>query len=97
MGVRVYAVQCQQNEAADHFYKYLAENTDGKWIKLGQFQDVVDMLMAICYREQGPDMFLVGFFLFIGVNISKRLFSWFSEYKVWSADPDIFFDRNSTN
>ena len=61
MGVRIYAVQCQRNPSADFFYKHLADNTDGKWVQLDEFQNVVDMLMAICYREQGPDMFLVIF------------------------------------
>ena len=68
MGVRIYAVQCQRNPSADFFYKHLADNTDGKWVQLDEFQNVVDMLMAICYREQGPDMFLVRFRIKIDFN-----------------------------
>lgn len=60
MGVRIYAVQCSKDGRADFFYKHLAKETDGKHLQLDQFQNVIDMLMAICYREQGPDMFLVS-------------------------------------
>ena len=56
-GVRIYAVQAGKNSAADHFWKDLAKMTDGKHLDLEQFSTIIDVIMAICYRETGPDFF----------------------------------------
>ena len=49
--VKIYSVQCLNRRGSDHFYGELARITDGKHLHLDQFQNVVDMLMAICYGE----------------------------------------------
>ncbi|KAJ8298601.1 hypothetical protein KUTeg_022661 [Tegillarca granosa] len=57
MGIKIYGVQAMENEGADKFYKTLAEQTDGHYIKLGEFSNICDCMMAICYREKGDDLF----------------------------------------
>ncbi len=54
-GVRIYGVQCYQNSAATPFYRDLADMTSGKHLNLKQFDTIVDMMMAICYREHDPN------------------------------------------
>ena len=59
-GVRVYAVQCQNEEGAANFWKELANRTHGRHLKLDQFSSIVDILMAICYREHSTEYFEVS-------------------------------------
>ncbi|XP_074642064.1 uncharacterized protein LOC141899580 [Tubulanus polymorphus] len=56
MGVHIYGVECQAGSTPKTFYTEIAKRTDGTYIKLNNFSNVYDMLMAICYRENGPDM-----------------------------------------
>jgi len=49
-----------ENEGVDEFYKTLGSETDGHYLKLGEFSNVCDFLMAICYRERGEDLFTVS-------------------------------------
>ena len=58
-GVRIYAVQCQTNAKATFFYEHLAEKTYGKHLQLDEFPSIVDILLAICYRETGAEYFEV--------------------------------------
>ena len=58
-GVRIYAVQCHNNESATHFYKHLADKTFRKHLNLSEFPSIVNMLLAICYRETGAEYFEV--------------------------------------
>ena len=58
-GVRVYAVQCQNEKGAADFWKELAQRTHGRHLKLDQFSSIVDILMAICYREHSTEYFEV--------------------------------------
>ena len=61
LGVRIYAVQCQNNGAkTEQFYKSLANRTQGWYLKLNKFSTIVDILMAICYREKGAEFFDVS-------------------------------------
>ncbi|OWF53078.1 uncharacterized protein LOC110446844 [Mizuhopecten yessoensis] len=55
MGVRIYSVQCQNYNGADHFYKTIAEKTSGHYLKLAQFTNIFDFIMSICYREKGAE------------------------------------------
>lgn len=55
LGVRIYSVQCLGYNAANTFYKQLAELSCGWHLKLDQFSTIVDFLTAICYREQGME------------------------------------------
>lgn len=56
-GVKIYGVQAFDHEGADDFYKTMAVNTDGHYLKLGEFSNICDFLMAICYRERDEDLF----------------------------------------
>ncbi|KAJ8301215.1 hypothetical protein KUTeg_020202 [Tegillarca granosa] len=55
MGVRIYSVQCSADTEIDQFYKTIADKTDGKRLKLAEFTNIFDFIMAICYREQGQE------------------------------------------
>ncbi|KAH3864088.1 uncharacterized protein LOC127866744 [Dreissena polymorpha] len=57
MGVRIYAVQCGSYSTSDKFYSDIARRTDGQHLKLSDFTNVFDMLMTVCYREKGDDLF----------------------------------------
>jgi hypothetical protein len=47
------------NTGVDEFYKTLASETDGHYLKLTEFSNITDMMMAICYAERGEDFLLV--------------------------------------
>lgn len=56
MGISVYSVQClSKGSHADRFYRELAEITGGFHLTLDQFSEVIDLIMAICYRQIGPE------------------------------------------
>lgn len=56
----MYSVQCETNDTATPFYKHLADETNGVHLKLGQFSEIFDFLMAICYREHGEEFLQVS-------------------------------------
>ncbi|KAL3842370.1 hypothetical protein ACJMK2_020391 [Sinanodonta woodiana] len=60
MGVKIYGVQVFDNAEAIPFFHEIATKTGGHHLKLGEFSNVCDFIMAICYRERG-DMFLEGY------------------------------------
>ncbi len=51
----VYGVQCLNRSHATPFWREIAETTGGFHLTLDQFASVNDLLMAICYRQQGID------------------------------------------
>lgn len=56
MGVVVYSVQClNKGSYADRFYRELAEITGGFHLTLDQFSEVIDLIMAICYKQVGSE------------------------------------------
>lgn len=55
MGVNVYGVQALNRSHATAFYQEIARRTDGFHLTLDQFSSVVEMVMAICYRQAGPE------------------------------------------
>ena len=57
-GVHIYGVNCGNSYCAD-FYKTLASKTDGKYLELKDWNNIFDMMMAICYREHGAEFFKV--------------------------------------
>ncbi|XP_064603770.1 uncharacterized protein LOC135469159 [Liolophura sinensis] len=59
-GVKIYAVQCLNEPGVEIFYEGLADITAGRHLKLNQFSNIFDFLMAICYREKGAE-FLHGY------------------------------------
>ena len=44
----------------DKFFGHMAERSGGSLIKPDDITDIVDIMMAICYRETGPDFLQVG-------------------------------------
>lgn len=52
-GIHVYAVQALARRHATHFYKEVAEKTGGYHLSLLQFNAINDLIMAICYRQDG--------------------------------------------
>ena len=59
--ITTYSVQAYEyNDVATQFWTDLAARGNGKHLNLTQFESIVDIMMGICYREQGPDMFEVS-------------------------------------
>jgi hypothetical protein len=54
-GIHVYAMQALARGRATHFYKEVAEKTDGLHLELHQFNTINDLLMAICYKQEGEE------------------------------------------
>jgi hypothetical protein len=54
MGVNVYGVQALNRSHATSFYREIARRTGGLFLTLDQFSSVVEMVMAICYRQSDP-------------------------------------------
>ncbi|ELU17322.1 hypothetical protein CAPTEDRAFT_219551 [Capitella teleta] len=57
MGVSVYGVQCLKEDRATPFWVDLAARTGGRHLQLDEVSSVVDMIMAIVYREHGAGFF----------------------------------------
>lgn len=53
--VHVYAVQALNRGHATSFYTEVARATGGLKLDLNQFNQVVDLIRAICYKLQGPE------------------------------------------
>ncbi|HDN26183.1 MAG TPA: VWA domain-containing protein [Thioploca sp.] len=52
-GINVYAVQALGRRHATAFYREVAEKTGGFHLELNQFATVVDMIMAVCFKQYG--------------------------------------------
>ena len=50
-GISIYAVQALHRASAMAFYRALAETSGGLHLSLGQFSEIIPLLMAICYRQ----------------------------------------------
>ncbi|XP_041367578.1 uncharacterized protein LOC121382130 [Gigantopelta aegis] len=57
MGVKVYGVKAGNNEMPKAFYEELADRSGGCYLPLQHFDVIVDMFMAVCYRESNQDQF----------------------------------------
>lgn len=55
IGVEIYAVQCLGKSYANAFYRELASITGGYHLALDQFQEVVDLIVAIGYKQVGAE------------------------------------------
>ncbi|PVD19564.1 hypothetical protein C0Q70_20054 [Pomacea canaliculata] len=55
MGVKVYGVQALDQREAVPFYQELAEASGGRYLRLRHFDVIVDMFLAVCYREADND------------------------------------------
>ncbi|OPL20686.1 hypothetical protein AM593_03501, partial [Mytilus galloprovincialis] len=49
--IRIYGVQCGYYGSTKDFYNKITQATDGKCLKLADFANMFDFMMAICYRE----------------------------------------------
>jgi hypothetical protein len=54
-GINVYGVQALRRAHATSFYKEIAQVTGGFHLQLDQFSSVTDLLLAVCYNQQGPE------------------------------------------
>lgn len=54
-GIHVHAVQALARAHATKFYETVADITGGCHLELHQFAHVTDLLMAICYKQAGPE------------------------------------------
>jgi hypothetical protein len=54
-GIHVYAVQCLARSGSTPFYAEMAEKTNGLHLELHQFNAIVDLIMAICYKQKGEE------------------------------------------
>lgn len=54
-GVSVYTVQCLNRSRATNFYKETAERTGGYHLKLSEFNQIRDLIKAVCYKQQGDE------------------------------------------
>lgn len=54
-GIAVYAVQALGCKHARKFYEELARISGGFHVPLDQFSFVTDMVLAVCYRQTGPE------------------------------------------
>ncbi|XP_025108346.1 uncharacterized protein LOC112572731 [Pomacea canaliculata] len=55
MDVKIYAVQALNRSESTKFYSSLARTTKGRHLKLDQFNNIFDIIMAVCYRERGVE------------------------------------------
>jgi predicted DNA-binding WGR domain protein len=54
-GVAIYAVQALNCKHARSFYEELARISGGFHVPLDQFSYITDMVLAVCYRQTGPE------------------------------------------
>jgi hypothetical protein len=54
-GVSVYTVQCLGNPYANKFYKTVADTTGGHHLKLTNFDNIRDLIKAVCYKQQSEE------------------------------------------
>ena len=55
--MKIYGVQCHERKNVEYFYRDISRLTGGRHLKLSEFSTIVDMMMAICYREHGAEFF----------------------------------------
>jgi hypothetical protein len=53
--INVYAVQALGRRHATKFYQEVAQKTGGYHLELNQFADVVNLLLAVAYKQQGTE------------------------------------------
>lgn len=57
MGINIYSIQALDsgNAKSYTFYRQISEKTNGYHLHLHQFSHIVDILLAICYKQSGED------------------------------------------
>lgn len=56
-GIKIAAVQCLGNSYARGFYRSLAQVTSGYYLQLGQFGELEDLILGLCYASESPEKF----------------------------------------
>jgi hypothetical protein len=51
--IRVYSVFCGENQGARDFYRTLAEETGGRFLKITDVNMITDLLVGVCMKENG--------------------------------------------
>ena len=54
-GIHVYGVQCLARSHATSFYDEIAKTTGGFRLELHQFNAIVDLILAICYKQKSDE------------------------------------------
>ena len=54
-GINIYGVQALGRRHATDFYKEIAAKTGGFHLNLQQFSAITDLVMAVCYKQDGAD------------------------------------------
>jgi hypothetical protein len=55
LGVKVYGVQCLNRHHAESFYRSIASISGGFHLRLDQFANVTELLLAVGYQQQGEE------------------------------------------
>lgn len=55
-GVKIYPVLCGYNEATALAFKSFANQSEGVFLELGQINDLVDLIIGICFKEINPQL-----------------------------------------
>lgn len=55
LGVKVYGVQCLNRGHASNFYRDIARISGGFHLRLDQFSNVTELLLAVGYQQQGDE------------------------------------------
>ncbi|RZB29479.1 MAG: hypothetical protein AEth_01114 [Candidatus Argoarchaeum ethanivorans] len=53
VGVKIYSVLCNNVHQTEVTFKWLADQTNGKFLKLENIDDLVDLIVAVCMKETG--------------------------------------------
>lgn len=54
-GVSVYTVQCMGHRSSRSFYESVAKRTNGYHLELDKFEEIRDLIRAVCYKQQGDE------------------------------------------
>ncbi len=55
--IRIAAVQCLGNRYANEFYRTMAEATGGYHLELGQFEELHELILGLCYAQESQEKF----------------------------------------
>ena len=55
LGVKVYGVQCLNRRTAESFYRDISRISGGFHLRLDQFANVTELLLAVGYQQQGDE------------------------------------------
>lgn len=56
-GVKIYPVLCGCDKATALAFKSFASQSEGVFLELGQIDDLVDLIIGICFKEINPQLF----------------------------------------